>query len=45
MTNENNENAEIRGDLGLDSRESSVDSSVDSKIDSPESTPKNFVFK
>ena len=43
MTNENVENAEIRGDLGLDSRESSADSQdsrIDSKADSPESTPK-----
>ena len=42
MTNENNENAEIRGDLSVDSRESGVDSSVDSKADSPESTPKTL---
>ena len=47
MTNENVENAEIRGDLGLDSRESSVDSQdlrIDSKADSPESTPKLSEF-
>lgn len=40
MTNENNENAKIRSDLSVDSRESGVDSSVDSKADSPESIPK-----
>ena len=43
MTNENVENVENRGDLSVDSRESSVDSQdlrIDSKADSPKSTPK-----
>ncbi|MGX3097832.1 BspA family leucine-rich repeat surface protein [Helicobacter sp. 23-1046] len=45
MANENVENVEIRGDLSVDSRESSVDSSVDSTQSTPKLSLSEFLAR